>query len=373
MAMSAGWWGSNQGGSITASYATGAVSGTGTLRGGLVGDNDKGAITVSYWDTQTTGQSTSDGGVGQDDQRVAVAHGLHGHLRRLERGPGRRRCRRRPVGLRHHVRVSRSRLQQWELRPGDPNSDPHTDADTLRPTPTPTPTPTPPAPGSADYDADDDGLIDVASLARLNAIRWDLDGDGSPTDSSAYAALRFPARPLDMGCPSTGCTGYELTTDINLGVAPYNTGSGWEPIGTSKRGIHGHIRGQQQHRLRPVHQQTGDRLRRPIGQCEQCGQGTERGADRRECHGRRRRRRTIGRKQRNNNDQLRNGDGVRGHIRRRTGGRQQRNDDGQLCNGGCVRGHIGRRTCWHYRRNNNGQLRNGDGVRGRCRRRTSGR
>ena len=31
---------------------------------------------------------------------------------------------------------------------------------------------------TTDYDQDDDGLIEVNSLARLNAIRWDLDGDG---------------------------------------------------------------------------------------------------------------------------------------------------------------------------------------------------
>ena len=30
----------------------------------------------------------------------------------------------------------------------------------------------------SDYDRDDDGLIEVANLAQLNAIRWDLDGDG---------------------------------------------------------------------------------------------------------------------------------------------------------------------------------------------------
>ena len=34
------------------------------------------------------------------------------------------------------------------------------------------------APGGTDYDPDNDGLIDVDSLAKLNAIRWDLDGDG---------------------------------------------------------------------------------------------------------------------------------------------------------------------------------------------------
>ena len=56
---------------------------------------------------------------------------------------------------------------------------------------------------TVDYDADDDGLIEVSSLAQLNAIRWDLDGDGSTTDTG-YAAA-FPNAVTGMGCPSAGC------------------------------------------------------------------------------------------------------------------------------------------------------------------------
>ena len=56
-----------------------------------------------------------------------------------------------------------------------------------------------------DYDADDDGLIEVANLAQLNAIRWDLDGDGVASD--AGYATAFPDAPAGMGCPTTGCTG----------------------------------------------------------------------------------------------------------------------------------------------------------------------
>ena len=33
-------------------------------------------------------------------------------------------------------------------------------------------------PASIDYDTDDDGLISISCLAQLNAIRWDLDGNG---------------------------------------------------------------------------------------------------------------------------------------------------------------------------------------------------
>ena len=39
-----------------------------------------------------------------------------------------------------------------------------------------------------DYDSDNDGLIEVSSLAQLNAIRWDLDGDGNPDTDVPYGA-----------------------------------------------------------------------------------------------------------------------------------------------------------------------------------------
>ena len=84
-----------------------------------------------------------------------------------------------------------------------------------------------------DYDADgDDGLIEVANLAQLHAIRWDLDGDGTATE--AGYAQAFPHAPPGMGCPATGCTGYELTADLDFDAddAYGNGGLGWEPIGS---------------------------------------------------------------------------------------------------------------------------------------------
>ena len=56
-----------------------------------------------------------------------------------------------------------------------------------------------------DYDADDDQLIEVDSLAKLNAIRWDLDGNGvvdtgtSAADTAKYNAAYSDA-PTGMGC-----------------------------------------------------------------------------------------------------------------------------------------------------------------------------
>ena len=31
-----------------------------------------------------------------------------------------------------------------------------------------------------DYDTDDDGLIEISTLEQLDAVRYDLDGDGVP-------------------------------------------------------------------------------------------------------------------------------------------------------------------------------------------------
>ena len=72
--------------------------------------------------------------------------------------------------------------------------------------------------GSRDYDADNDGLIDVANLAQLDALRYDLNGDGlvdGATWMPYYSA--YPMGALGMGCPSDdGCSGYELTANLDF-------------------------------------------------------------------------------------------------------------------------------------------------------------
>ena len=65
----------------------------------------------------------------------------------------------------------------------------------------------------ADYDADNDNLIEVANLAQLNAIRWDLDGNGQ--SSNAGYATAFPDPVTGMGCQST-CSGYELRANLDF-------------------------------------------------------------------------------------------------------------------------------------------------------------
>ena len=126
-------------------------------------------------------------------------------------------------------------------------------------TPTPSPTPTEKSRAIAgDYDLDDDGLIEVNSLAQLNAVRWDLNGDGSvdtgvsAADTAKYNAAFTGAR-AGMGClrdhdantataKVAGCIGYELAQDLdfdenndgNISSADddyWNGGKGWTPIG----------------------------------------------------------------------------------------------------------------------------------------------
>ena len=76
---------------------------------------------------------------------------------------------------------------------------------------------------TVDYDTDDDGLIEIDSPAKLNAIRYDLNGSGTVAagDQTDYD-LGFP-NALSTQCP-TSCQGYELTADLTL------TGN-WTPTG----------------------------------------------------------------------------------------------------------------------------------------------
>ena len=69
-----------------------------------------------------------------------------------------------------------------------------------------------------DYDKDDDGLIEIEYLEQLNAISWDLDGDGvanNAINAQAYNA-EFPGGSVWAGCPLGGCSGYELTRDLDF-------------------------------------------------------------------------------------------------------------------------------------------------------------
>ena len=115
-----------------------------------------------------------------------------------------------------------------------------TTSPTPTPTPTPAPTPTPtPVPVGTDYDGNNDGLIEVSSLAQLDAIRHDLDGNG--VSAHANYAAAFPDAAAGMGCADGRCQGYELVKSLDFdtndngeadaGDAYWNGGDGWDPIG----------------------------------------------------------------------------------------------------------------------------------------------
>ena len=87
----------------------------------------------------------------------------------------------------------------------------------------------------------DDGLIEITDLGQLNAVRWDLDGNGLASD--ARHARAFPSLLPTADCGGGRCRGYELAADLDFDTDGngsvdsddrfWNDGIGWEPIGTS--------------------------------------------------------------------------------------------------------------------------------------------
>ena len=97
------------------------------------------------------------------------------------------------------------------------------------------------------YDSDGDGLIEIENLDQLNAIRYDLNGDGQPAAANiANYAAAFPGRSQSHGCPDTAdadtdpgpCIGYELNADLDFDTdGSGSVGAGddypnWVPIAT---------------------------------------------------------------------------------------------------------------------------------------------
>ncbi len=204
----AGW---NDGGTIIASYAAGIVSasGPGAIVGGFVGPSGgaTAVITNSYCDTQVSGQSNCIGA--QSGATVTVDGKTTSQLQT-------------PVGY-------TGIYADWDIDlTGDSTGDDPWYFGTSSQYPAPSYL------RRTDYDSNNNGLIEVSSLAQLNAMRWDLDGDGDPAAASLsnYNAA-FPNRETGaagrMGCPAT-CGGYELTANLTFPAS--GTFSSWTPIGT---------------------------------------------------------------------------------------------------------------------------------------------
>ena len=92
------------------------------------------------------------------------------------------------------------------------------------------------------YDTDGGGLIEVQYLEQLNAIRYDLNGDGRADAESGAAAYAnaFPVPEGEKVCENR-CRGYEMARALDFDAAgsyasravntQWTTGSGWLPIG----------------------------------------------------------------------------------------------------------------------------------------------
>ncbi len=222
-------------GTITNSYAAGAVSVSGDLnliqRGGLIGQAAyaQSRINNSYCDAEATGQNAC---VGNQTLSANVAAATTT-----------------TAGLQTPTAYTRI-YRLWNTS---------VDADAFPDNPwnfgatTTYPTLKTPAQRQAveDYDTDGDNLIEINNLHQLNAIRYDLNGDGLPAAAGNYPAYAgaFPGGDLAtttpaaprMGCPQT-CTGYELAQNLNfdtdgdgqVGVTTTSTDPYpiWTPIGT---------------------------------------------------------------------------------------------------------------------------------------------
>ena len=218
-------------GAMTASYARGAVTVSDPSRiaeGGLAGRVSNSSVTASYWDTVTSTLTSSAGGTGQTTTALQTPTGYTGIY----------------ANWNTDVDGDGNADDPWDF--GAASQYPvlkyasHDFAAQGRP---------------FDYDADNDGLIDITTLAQLDAIRHDLNGNGDPTGAAGAAAFRkaFPHRVRSvagrMGCqptdhdsmPSTPdqatCTGYELMADLDFdtdGDGNVNASDdypNWTPIG----------------------------------------------------------------------------------------------------------------------------------------------
>ena len=215
-------------GTVTASYATGELTGTCPNKHGLAGGG--GTATSSYWDMEASGVGESAQGGGRTTARLQAPTAALGDY------------------------------AGWDALDVDGDGDPHE-----APWDFGTSSQYPalryrgaddPLVQRGDYDLDGDGLIEIRTLAQLNAVRWDLNGDGAPSSNAGPYGRAFRHHRPDMGCPVTDadanandCTGYELANDLDFdtdgdgsthtngasdsGDAYHNGGSGWEPIGAN--------------------------------------------------------------------------------------------------------------------------------------------
>ena len=99
---------------------------------------------------------------------------------------------------------------------------------------------------NGDIDRDDDGLIEIDNLERLDAMRYQLDGTGYRESRTAPKVV--------AGCPNDACSGYELTRSLDFtdnasylnalsNQSKWTTGMSWQPIGNSSNRFNATFKG----------------------------------------------------------------------------------------------------------------------------------
>ena len=231
---SSGLVGRHNGGSITASYYAGpALTTTATPANPLVGVGSA-TVTSSYWDTTTTGVDDDTGDAAPEGKSTAALQAPTAYGATAD-----------DIYMGWNVNVDgvMGNDDPWHFGSSaqypilQHNRGPLGIAAQLAT-----------RPAALDYDSDNDNLIDITKLAQLDAIRYDLNGDGAGIVGAAavkYLAA-FPGLQAGMGC-AAACTGYELMANLNFdtngngrthtngagdaGDDYYNGGAGWNPIG----------------------------------------------------------------------------------------------------------------------------------------------
>ena len=200
---------------VTASYSTGAPSAvSNTAIAGLTNVFGSAVVAASYWDTTSSGHSAAGGGSGQNTAALQSPTGYTGIY----------------ADWNVDVDVEPGVDDPWDF--GGAGAYPTLKFDGMDPADQ----------RFGDYELDGDGLIEIANLAQLDAVRHDLNGDGdvaAGAPTTAYNAAfpeRITASGTRMGCPSGTCAGYELTADLDFdtdGDGSTYTGSGASATGDS--------------------------------------------------------------------------------------------------------------------------------------------
>ncbi|WP_394493584.1 PKD domain-containing protein [Shewanella sp. ENK2] len=255
---------------ITNSFSTGSAK-QAFNKGGLTG-SALGTVTDSYWDTQASGNATSGSGTGYTTtelQAPVTNAGIYANWDEAYWDFGTSSQYPSPIinGVAFHDRDNDGvpdsldafpdDAAEWadtdndnvgdnaDAFPNDPtewsdtdgdligdNSDPDADNDGVANESDLYPFDATGSTAAHDVDIDDDGLIEISTLAQLHAMRDDLAGNSLSGVTAGCAGLT----------DGTGCIGYELTTDLDFDTDSdgdlsdetyYNAGEGWQPIGTS--------------------------------------------------------------------------------------------------------------------------------------------